>query len=134
MHRIRTAAVAVVSTIALSGSALAVTAAYADEEVPPAEPCATQQAQVDKATAKLAWITEKFASKQEKVAQAKKAVKAADTAKERRSAKADLALAKEQKEKVAKAKKAQVQRVAKATARLEACLADQEPTEEPTEG
>ena len=60
---------------------------------------------------------------QAKVREAKGAVKAADTAKEKRSAKATLALAKEKKANVKKAKKAQVQRVAHAQARLDKCTA-----------
>jgi hypothetical protein len=92
MNPLRNAVVGVVSTLALGTFALtAVPAAYADGTAP--EPCATQQAQVDRATAKLASLTEKFAAHPTK--------------------------------KVKKAKKAQVQRVAHATARLDACMAAQ---------
>jgi hypothetical protein len=91
MNRFRTTAVAFVSTVAL-GSFVAVGApsAYAAKSD---VPCATQQAHVDKATAKLDALTAKFAAHPTK--------------------------------KVKKAKKAQVQRVARATARLDACLAAQ---------
>jgi hypothetical protein len=87
----RTAAAAVVSTVALSG--LAVSIAPTADAAPSSEPCARQQAHVDRATAKLAALTEKFA--------------AHPTTKNK------------------KAKKAQVQRVAHATARLDSCLAAQ---------
>ncbi|MGC4109552.1 MAG: hypothetical protein QM747_03815 [Nocardioides sp.] len=86
----RKTAVAIVSTVALgSFVASAVPAAYADKPAP----CSKQQTQVDKATAKLAELTAKFA--------------AHPTTKNH------------------KAKKAQVQRVAHATARLDKCLAAQ---------
>jgi hypothetical protein len=90
MSSLRNTAVSIVSTVALGAFALSfVPSAQADETA--TEPCATQQAQVDKATAKLDALTAKFAAHPTK--------------------------------KVKKAKKAQVQRVAKATARLEACVA-----------
>lgn len=89
MNRIRTSAVALVSTLALSLGAAAAPVAFADD----AAPCATQQSHVDRATAKLAKLTEKFAEH--------------PTQKNR------------------KAKKAQVKRVAHATARLDKCLAAQ---------
>ncbi|HET7067910.1 MAG TPA: hypothetical protein VFQ01_12215 [Nocardioides sp.] len=65
---------------------------------PPADdaPCATQQTQLDRATAKLDTLTAKFAAHPTK--------------------------------KNLKAKKAQVQRVNHATARLDKCLAAQAPT------
>ena len=59
MPRFRTAAVAIVSTVALGSFAAAATpSAFADKPAP----CATQQAQVDKATAQLAALTAKFAA------------------------------------------------------------------------
>lgn len=89
MTRLRITAVAFVSTLALgSVSATAVPTAFADDV-----PCTTQQAHVDKATAKLAALTAKYAAHATKKNQ--------------------------------KAKKAQVQRVAHATARLDTCLAAQ---------
>jgi hypothetical protein len=87
MNRLRTSAVALVSTIALSVGAASGQAAFAAKPAP----CATQQVQVDKAGAKLADLTAKFA--------------AHPTTKN------------------LKAKKAQAQRVARATTRLEKCLA-----------
>jgi hypothetical protein len=88
--KLRTTAVALVSTLALGSFAAAtVPAAFAAK---PAD-CATQQAHVDKATAKLADVTAKFAAHPT--------------------------------QKNLKAKKAQVQRLAHATARLDSCLAAQ---------
>jgi hypothetical protein len=90
MHRFRTASAAVVATLALGSFAAAGSpAAFADHTT--AAPCATQQAQVDRATAKLAALTAKFAAHPNP--------------------------------KNLKAKKAQVQRLAHATARLDTCLA-----------
>lgn len=61
MTTIRTAVVACVSTIALGGFAAApVLTANADDGTD--EPCATQQAQLDRATAKLDDLTAKFAA------------------------------------------------------------------------
>jgi hypothetical protein len=60
MNRFRTTAVAVVSTLALgSFAAVAVPTAFADGK--PA-PCSQQQAQVDKATAKLDALAAVFAA------------------------------------------------------------------------
>ncbi len=90
MNRFRTTAVTLVSTVALGSFAAAtVPSAYAAQPAP----CATQQAQVDRATAKLADLTAKFAAHPT--------------------------------QKNGKAKKAQVQRLAHATARLNTCLAAQ---------
>ena len=102
MNPLRKSVVAVVSGIAFGSLALSsVPAAHADET--DSVPCASQQAHVDKANAKLTALTVKFAEH--------------PTTKN------------------LKAKKAQVQRVARATARLEACLAGatDEPTDEPTD-
>ena len=90
MNRFRTTAVALVSTLAL-GSFAAATAPAAVASPADSAPCATQQAHVDKATAKLADLTAKFAAHPTQKNQ--------------------------------KAKKAQAQRVAHATARLDKCLA-----------
>ncbi len=88
MSRIRTAAVAIVSTVAIGG--LSTVAAPQALAAKPA-PCAQQQAQVAKAQAKLDALTAKYAAHHTK--------------------------------KVQKAKKAQAQRVAQATKRLNKCLA-----------
>ena len=90
MNRFRTTAVALVSTFALGSIAVtAAPTAFADQPAP----CAQQQAHVDRATAKLADLTAKFA--------------AHPTTKN------------------LKDKKAQVQRVNRATARLATCMAAQ---------
>jgi hypothetical protein len=91
MNRFRTSAVALVSTLALGSFAAAAVPAFAGDASD--APCATQQAHVDRAGAKLADLTAKFA--------------AHPTTKN------------------LKAKKAQVHRVAHATARLDTCLAAQ---------
>ena len=118
----RTRTAAAVATLALGFSIAPLASAVADTPTTKG-PCAQQQTQLDRATAKLDALTAKFAAKQAKVREARGAVKAADTAKEKRSAKATLALAKEKKAKVQKAKKAQVQRVEHAQKRLDACTA-----------
>ncbi|TNM39605.1 hypothetical protein FHP29_12055 [Nocardioides albidus] len=118
----RTAAAAAVLTLGLSVAPL--TSAAADTPATDA-PCATQQAQLDKAQAKLESLTAKLAAKKEAVAEAKAEVKASDTAKEKRSAKAALATAKEKKERVQKAKKFQLKRVEHAQERLDKCMAAQ---------
>jgi len=62
MNRFRTTAVAVVSTVALgSVAAVTVPTAFAAGGGKPA-PCSTQQAQVDKATAKLDMLSFLFAA------------------------------------------------------------------------
>ncbi|UUW88188.1 hypothetical protein [Pimelobacter simplex] len=119
---LRKHAAVTVAALALGLSAAPVATAVA-ADTPAKAPCATQQTQLDRAEAKLDALTARFAAKQAKVREAKGAVKAADTAKEKRSAKATLALAKEKKATVKKAKKAQAQRVLHAQARLDKCLA-----------
>ncbi|XBB69095.1 hypothetical protein ABFU82_07225 [Nocardioides sp. WV_118_6] len=116
---LRKHAAVTVAALALGLSAAPVATAVA-ADTPAKAPCATQ---LDRAEAKLDALTARFAAKQAKVREAKGAVKAADTAKEKRSAKATLALAKEKKATVRKAKKAQTQRVLHAQARLDKCLA-----------
>ncbi len=92
MNRFRTTSVAFVATLAFGSFAVAGSpAAFAGHA--PSAPCATQQAHVDKATAKLAALTAKFAAHPN--------------------------------QKNLKAKKAQVKRLAHATARLDTCLAAQ---------
>jgi pantothenate kinase type III len=95
--------------------------AHADK--PGSEPCATQQQQVTKAEEALAHVTEVFAHQKTKVERLQEALAAATTPEEqaRLQAKLDKALAKKQHAK--KAKKAQLQRLAKAQERLAACQA-----------
>ncbi|WP_193607373.1 hypothetical protein [Nocardioides lijunqiniae] len=117
---------AAVAGLTLSFGALTVPAATAADEAP-ADKCATQAAQLEKAEGALARVTAVHERKQDKVVKARKAVARADKANERSKAKAALAKAKEQRATSRKAKKAQVQRVAKATERLEKCEATQQP-------
>jgi hypothetical protein len=120
MHRIRTTTVALLSTVALTVGA-APLAAHADK--PDREPCAKQEAQVQKAEDALARVTAVFAAQQAHVADARQDVKHADSRSERAQAVAALHDAKVKKEKVAKTKKAQQMRLAKANERLAACEA-----------
>ncbi|WP_243059518.1 hypothetical protein [Nocardioides sp. SR21] len=90
MNIVRTTAAGFAATLMIGGLG-AVAPAHADETAP--EPCSHQQAQYDRASAKLAKLTEKW-----------QANPSSETK---------------------KAKKAQVQRVAKAQARLEKCQAAQ---------
>jgi hypothetical protein len=122
MRSITTRTIGLVAGIALSvGFA---PTAHADDD-PGTEPCATQQTQVDQAEAALARVQAVFAHQKQHVREARHALERANTHAERRAARADLALAKEKKEHAAEEKKAQQQRVARATARLDACLAAQ---------
>ena len=118
MHRIRTTTVALLSTVALPVGA-APLAAHAGQ--PDREPCAKQEAQVQKAEDALARVTVVFAKQKERVVDARQDVKHADNRSERAEAVAALHAAKVKKEKVAKAKKAQQMRLAKANERLAAC-------------
>ena len=82
MNPLRTTVVALVSTFALSGFAVAAGPAIADQ--PDKAPCAAQQAQFDKASAKLAALTAKWqenptqANRKAKKAQAQRVAKAGD--------------------------------------------------------
>ena len=118
MHRIRTTTVALLSTVALTVGA-APLAAHADK--PDREPCAKQEAQVQKAEDALARVTAVFAKQKEHVADARQDVKHADNRSERAEAVAALHAAKVKKEKAATTKKAQQMRLAKANERLTAC-------------
>jgi hypothetical protein len=121
MTFIRKQTAAIAATIAL-GAGLAPLAGAAADEAPTTEPCAAQQQQVDRAKSTLAALTARLADKATDVREAQADLRAADTAREKRSAKADLAIAKTRKTRVALARKAQVQRVAKAQERLTDCL------------
>jgi hypothetical protein len=118
MHRIRTTTVALLSTAALTVG-VAPLAAYADK--PDREPCTKQETQVQKAEDALARVTLVFAKQKERVVDARQDVKHADSRSERAEAVAALHAAKVKKEEVAKAKKAQQMRLAKANERLAAC-------------
>jgi len=125
MHRIRMTTVALLSSCALAVG-VAPLAAHAEKSDP--EPCAKQDAQVQKAEDALARVTLVFAKEKEHVADARKDVKHADSRSEKAAAKAELHAAKVEKEKVAKAKKAQQMRLAKANERLTDCEAAESDT------
>jgi hypothetical protein len=120
MHRIRITTAALVSSVALAVSA-APFVAQADEP----DPCAKRQAQVDKAEAALARVTAVFAKQQVKVADAQDDVAEADNRSEKAEARLALKEAKADRADVAKVKKAQQMRLAKATERLNECTAAQ---------
>lgn len=120
---------AALAGLTLSFGALMAPGAHAAEA--PKEPCAKQTTQVANAEDALARVTAVFAKQQAKVKKAKKAVVKADTRSEKAKAKRALAAAKVKKEHVKKAKKAQLQRLAKAQARLADCEAKQAPVETP---
>jgi phage/plasmid-associated DNA primase len=95
-------------------------------------PCATQQAQVDRATAKLADLQVVFTHEKRDLRKAQRALAQADTAKEKRHATVKVAHAKADVADAATTKKAQVQRLARAQARLVTCQAGV-PTDTPTD-
>ena len=122
MQYARTFAVAAATAVLSLG---ATPIAHADQ--PGSEPCAKQEQQVTKAEAALAHVTAVFEHQQTKVERLQAALAAATTDEERAEiqAKLDKALAKKQHAK--KAKKAQLQRLAKANERLADCQAAQTP-------
>ena len=132
-------ALAVTAAVTAGGIGAAAAATHPAHPVHPAHfstNCAKEQHQVDKAQAKLDALTAKFANVKTKVKQDKRAV-AATKGSERAQAKKALVFAKEKRQHVHKAKKAQVQRLAHATTRLQKCLAgvsaSSTPTTTPTE-
>jgi hypothetical protein len=127
MNRLRTAALAVVTTAAL-GTVATPVAAHATGA--PA-PCAQQQTQVDAATAALARVTAVFNREKHQVAADRVAAAHARTPNAKAAARAQLAVAQHKLARTAKAKKAQQQRLAHAEARLAACQAAQ-PTATPS--
>jgi hypothetical protein len=129
MKSIRKHAAAAAAVVALGAGLAPLTSAVADE-APAGGPCAAQQVQLDRAQTTLAALTNRLATRTSVVREARADVRAADTARERRSARAALAVARSRKANVALARKAQVQRVAQAQVRLDACLADAPATPE----
>ena len=123
MHRIRTTTAAILSTAALSVTGLAGATSAAHATAPERTPCAKETAQVAKAQQALDRVTAVFAKQQERVSEARTEVRHADSRSDRAEAVAALKAATAKKEHVAKAKKAQQQRLAKATERLAACEA-----------
>ncbi|MCF6379848.1 hypothetical protein L2K70_19725 [Nocardioides KLBMP 9356] len=97
---------------------------------PATEPCATQQAQVDKATTALERVTAVFARQQERVEAKAEAVEKAAPGREKAAAKKALAAARKATAETKVTKRAQQMRLAKATERLTACEAAQPPATE----
>jgi hypothetical protein len=125
MTNLRTSLGVLAATAAVTAGGLGTAAAatHSGTSAKPAKiPCAMQQAQVDRAQAKLILLTAKFqASKQ--VIKAEKLELTVAKGHKKQQVKKALAGERRMKAKAAKAKKAQVQRVAHATARLDKCLA-----------
>ena len=120
MPYLRTFAVAAATAVLSLG---ATPLAHADK--PGGEPCAKQEQQVAKAQQALAHVTAVFDHQQTKIERLQEALAAATTPEEQAKiqARLDKTLAKKQHAK--KDKKAQLQRLAKAEARLAACEAAQ---------
>lgn len=125
---LRLGGLAATAAITLGGALVA--PALADEVPGPAEPCASQQAKVDKATEALARVTAVFERQQEKVKKARKAVAQAEAGRERAAARKALSKAKESRDETKQTHRAQQQRLTKAQERLTACEAEQ-PTPAP---
>jgi peptidoglycan hydrolase CwlO-like protein len=94
-------------------------------------PCATQQAQLDRATAKLADLQAVFNHEKRDLKKAQHALANAHTAKAKKLAKAVVADDRADVADAAAAKKAQAQRVAHAQARLDKCVASSTPSPAP---
>jgi peptidoglycan hydrolase CwlO-like protein len=131
MNNLRKGATALIAAAALSTGG--VTLASAASHAPQHTACSQQQAQLDRAQAKLDALTTKFAAQAAKVRKDRKAV-AATTGSAKAQARKALAADKATKAHTAKAKKAQVQRVAHATAALTTCQAASTPTPSATPG
>jgi septal ring factor EnvC (AmiA/AmiB activator) len=114
----RTLAIAAVTAVVSLGAS---PVAHADQ--PGGEPCAKQQQQVTKAQDALAHVTAVFAHQKTKVERLQEALAAATTPEEQAKLQAKLDKALAHKQHVQKAKKAQLQRLAKAEARLADCEA-----------
>ena len=128
---IRIAGVATAAAVALGGG-FAMSAANADD-APTTEPCAQQQAKVDKAEAALERVTAVFARQEARVTKAKKVVAQAEAGREKAAARRALADAKQDRDETKVTKRAQQQRLAKAQERLTTCETAPAPTEAPAE-
>lgn len=123
MNNLRKGLSVLVATAALSiGGVTVASTATASNHGSASAPCATQQTQLNRAQSKLDALTAKFAAESAKVKKDQRAVAATKGSAKARAEKA-LHAAKAEKATVAAAKKAQVQRVAHATAALNKCLA-----------
>lgn len=130
MSTFRTSLTGGIAAAALAGIALTGPIAAADPGTSD-EPCAKQAAKVEKAENALARVSANFERQQAKVKKAKGEVKKAEKRAEKAAAREQLREAKEKKGKVAEAKRAQKQRVAKATERYDVCVAESETEETP---
>lgn len=124
MNHLRKGAVSLIAAAALTTGGA--TVASAASHAPTHTPCSTQQAQLDRAQAKLDRLTAKFAAITAEVKQDRKTVAASKGSAKARAKKA-LRADRVKKVRTAKAKKAQLQRVAHATARLDRCQAASTP-------
>lgn len=115
---LRVAGLAATAAITLAGALGA--AAHADD-APVTDPCAQQQAKVDKAEGALERVTAVFARQQERVAKTKEVVAEAAAGQEKAAAKRALADARQDRDDTKATKRAQQQRLAKAQERLTAC-------------
>ena len=115
---IRVAGLTATAAITLAGALGA--SAHADD-APVTDPCAQQQAKVDKATGALERVTAVFARQQERVETAKEVVAEATPGSEKAAARHALKAAKDALGETKTTKRAQQQRLAKAQERLTAC-------------
>ena len=120
-----------VASAAVTLACFSVSASADDASDPTTEACATQQAQVDKATAALERVTAVFARQQERVEAKEEAVDEASPGQETAAAKKALAAARKAAAETKVTKRAQQMRLAKATERLTACQAETPTTETP---
>lgn len=116
---------AVVSATALLSFGLSTglgTAAWAGDQAE-AEPCASEQARLDKAAAKLEALQAVFQKEKQQLRKAEKALEKAQGKSVEKKAKDAVEDAEDDVADAAKDKKAQVMRLEKAQQRLDACLA-----------
>jgi hypothetical protein len=114
----RIAGLGATAAITLAGALGA--AAHADD-APATDPCAQQQAHVDKAQGALERVTAVFARQQERVEKTKEVVAEAEAGREKAAARRALVAAKQGRDEALATKRAQQQRLAKAQERLTAC-------------
>ena len=114
----RIAGLTATAVIALAGAFSA--AAHADDTTV-TDPCAQQQAQVDKAQGALERVTAVFARQQARVEKTKEVVAEASAGREKAAARRALADAKQDRDDTKVTKRAQQQRLAKAQQRLTTC-------------
>ena len=115
---IRLAGIAATAALTVGG---AFTATASADEAPTTDPCAQQQAHVDKAEVALARVTAVFARQQERVAAKQEVVADAAPGQEKAAARHALKAAKDALVETKVTKRAQQQRLAKAQERLTAC-------------